>query len=175
MSLNGKEKVLYTFSGSSDGALPEGGLIDVHGTLYGTTEYGGGLTGRCKSVYGLGCGTVYAITPQGKEKILHSFQGGSDGARPLAGLIDVNGTLYGTTSWGGGKGCHSKPGGCGTVFSISTSGVEKVMHAFRGGSDGAHPGPGSLIHVNGTLYGTTQGRGNWPDGIGAGNVFTLKP
>jgi hypothetical protein len=34
----------------------------------------------------------------GSEKVLHSFGYGSDGATPLAGLIDVNGTLYGTTS-----------------------------------------------------------------------------
>ena len=36
----------------------------------------------------------------GKEKLLHSFGYGTDGATPLAGLIDVSGTLYGTTSAG---------------------------------------------------------------------------
>ena len=47
----------------------------------------------------------------GNEKVLHSFGYGSDGATPLAGLIDVNGTLYGTTSAGGTY-------GDGTVFAL---------------------------------------------------------
>jgi hypothetical protein len=37
-------------------------------------------------------------------RVLYSFRGGSDGAFPNAGLTNVNGTFYGTTSDGGG-GC----------------------------------------------------------------------
>jgi uncharacterized repeat protein (TIGR03803 family) len=48
----------------------------------------------------------------GSEKVLHSFGYGSDGATPLAGLIDVKGTLYGTTSAGG-------KDGDGTVFALT--------------------------------------------------------
>jgi hypothetical protein len=45
--------------------------------------------------------------------VLHSFGGGSDGQDPYANLIDVNGTLYGTTAMGGAY-CHSNDtGGCG--------------------------------------------------------------
>jgi uncharacterized repeat protein (TIGR03803 family) len=66
-------------------------------------------------------------------------------------LIDVNGTLYGTT-WTGGY------YGGGTVYSISTSGAEKVLYSFRGGGDGASP-ESALIYVNGTLYGTTVNGG----------------
>jgi hypothetical protein len=61
--------------------------------------------------------------------VLHSFQGGSeDGAYPQGGLVDINGTLYGTTSHGGtyGYGAHvkaltgsSKKYGFGTVFAIT--------------------------------------------------------
>lgn len=68
-------------------------------------------------------------------------------------MVDVKGTLYGTTESGGGNGCGA---GCGTVYSISTSGTEKVLYSFRDGSDGADP-VASLIKVGDRLYGTTDG------------------
>jgi uncharacterized repeat protein (TIGR03803 family) len=85
--------VLYSFKRGNDGADPHAGLIKVKGTLYGTAEYGGGpCHARC-----LG-GTVFAITTSGAEAVLHSFIDSSgDGKDPRAGLIDVTGTLYGTT------------------------------------------------------------------------------
>ena len=86
------------------------------------------------------------------ESVLHRFAGGSDGASPLAGLTNVGGTLYGTT---GGEGDASDYG---TVFKITTSGTESVLHRFAGGSDGASPYAG-LTNVGGTLYGTTEGGG----------------
>ena len=77
--------------------------------------------------------------------LLHSFGSGLDGDTPEASLIEVNGRLYGTTSGGG----VSKYG-VGTVFSITTSGDEKVLHSFgRRRSDGGLP-RGALINVNGT-------------------------
>jgi uncharacterized repeat protein (TIGR03803 family) len=106
------EKVLHSFNGT-DGEDPAAGLLDVSGTLYGTTYLGGEHT--CD---GVTCGTVFRITTRGAEKVLHSFAGGSDGALPLAGLIKANGALYGATSLGGGgSGCSGN--GCGTVFSMS--------------------------------------------------------
>jgi uncharacterized repeat protein (TIGR03803 family) len=59
----GNETVLHTFTGSSDGAFPEGGLVmDSSGNLYGTAEQGGDLNclpnGQIK-----GCGVVFEITP----------------------------------------------------------------------------------------------------------------
>ena len=61
------------------------------------------------------------------------FPGHPDGANPAAPLIDVNGTLYGTTSSGG---THK----AGTVFSITPSGTLTVLHSFKGGSgDGYGP------------------------------------
>lgn len=59
-----------------------------------------------------GDGTVFSISRSGTEKVLHSFGSGSDGKPPTAGLIDVNGTLYGTTFVGG---THGK----GTVFALT--------------------------------------------------------
>ena len=55
----------------------------------------------CK--YDEGCGTVFTITPAGTEKVLYTFPGGPQGSYPSSGLVDVNGMLYGTTSyWGSG-------------------------------------------------------------------------
>src|SRR5580700_2548438 len=63
-------------------------------------------------------------------KSLYSFGKGSDGQQPKAALIDIKGVFYGTTYAGG---VNSD----GTVFSISTSGTEKVLYSFQGGNDGA--------------------------------------
>jgi uncharacterized repeat protein (TIGR03803 family) len=113
------------------------------------------------------CGVAFmaggAPAHAGKFKLLYSFKGGvSDGATPLADLIAVGGTLYGTTSAGGGA-------GQGTVFSLDLkTGTETVLHAFAGGSDGAAPAAG-LLKFGNTLYGTTTGGGS----AGQGTVFSL--
>lgn len=163
VSSSGAEKVLHSFGSGSDGAAPVAALVNLHGTLYGTTYNGGG---SCN------CGTVYSITPGGVEKMLYAFAGGSDGEYPAAGLIDVNGTLYGTTFEGGSaSGCHLQFG-CGTVYSISTSGVEKVLFAFHW-YDGAEPLSG-LIDVNGMLYGATWTGTASLSGInGCGLVYSI--
>ena len=163
-------RVLYNFNGKDlDGVDPYGALIDVNGTLYGTT-YNGGTYGHGTSEGGEG--TVFSITRTGAEKVLHSFGKGSDGSLPLAGLTDVSGTLYGTTSSGG-------TSGHGTVFSISTAGEEHIFYSFRGRPhhDGDAPAA-SLIDVNGTLYGTTQNGGKYGSlhhkgRSGDGTVFSI--
>lgn len=105
---SGTETVLYSFKGGSkDGGFPDAGLIDIKGMLYGTTSEGGA---HCSSSGH--CGTVFAITPSGKETVLHSFGGSGDGNYPQAGLTNVDDTLYGTTGAGGSN-------GAGTVFSLS--------------------------------------------------------
>jgi uncharacterized repeat protein (TIGR03803 family) len=153
-------ETLHNFTGSpDDGAEPAAPLLDVGGTLYGTTAYGGSNNE----------GTVYTIDATGKEKVLYSFKGGSDGALPFSSLIDVNGTLYGTTLRGGGNqlGCSPSYAGCGTAYSISTTGNEKVLYAF-GGPNGTSPQAG-LLELNGTLYGTASSGGSH----GLGVVYSL--
>jgi|HubBroStandDraft_1064217.scaffolds.fasta_scaffold33806_3 hypothetical protein len=105
--------VLYSFKGgTSDGKYPEAGLLNINGTLHGTTAWGGG-SGSCKTFSGLyGRGTVFAITRSGKETVLHSFTSKPDGAGLEEGLLNVNGTLYGTAAVGGAN-------KAGTVLSIS--------------------------------------------------------
>jgi uncharacterized repeat protein (TIGR03803 family) len=107
-------RVLYSFAGGSDGANPYGPLINVSGTLYGSTQ-GGGSSNH---------GTVYSVSTTGAETVLHNFAGGSDGAAPQGALINVNGTLFGTTSNGGSF-------SDGTVFNVSTATFdEKVLYSF---------------------------------------------
>ena len=162
VSTTGAEKVLHSFGRGSDGAGPEAGLIDVNGTLYGTTPVGGSFTR----------GTAYSISTTGAEKVLYSFKYGVDGFEPESGLINVNGTLYGTTSYGG-TGCGE--GGCGTVYRMSTTGSKTIIYHFKGGTAGAYLPEGTLLNVNGTLYGTTYLGGSTGCYYhnGCGTVFSI--
>ena len=116
------------------------------------------------------------MTTTGTEKVLHSFGNSPDGARPTAGLIDVSGTLYGTTTTGGTTGCGESPySGCGVVYRISTSGMEKVVYSFVPTNDGPNDPAVGLTDVNGILYGTAEAGGN-DDGCsdqGCGIVFSV--
>jgi uncharacterized repeat protein (TIGR03803 family) len=164
LSTSGSEHVLHSFKGyPSDGAAPFASLVAVNGTLYGTTNYGG--SGSCSiSGFDVGCGTVFKLSTSGKENVVYSFKGGTDGANPQAGLISMNGALYGTTLYGGAS-------NSGTVFQVSTSGSERVIHSFGAASDGRWP-EASLVALNGALYGTTAG-GGAGCGTGCGTVFKM--
>lgn len=94
---DGTEAVLYAFKGGKDGNVPQAGLIrDKKGNLYGTTFLGGGS--QCK---GSGCGAVFELDSNGKEKVLNSFnslRGRGPGASLLLG---ADNKLFGTTMAGG--------------------------------------------------------------------------
>jgi uncharacterized repeat protein (TIGR03803 family) len=158
----GVETVLYSFTGSPDGANPYAGLVmDNSGNLYGTAENGGAF----------GFGTVFKIDASGIETVLHSFAGSpTDGADPKARLIvDQNGNLYGTTFTGGSS-------NSGTVFKIDTTGTEIILYNFTGGSDGGNPFGGVTLDANGLLYGTTQNSTDStvkPYGCCKGTVYVL--
>lgn len=103
---SGNESVLYTFTDSSDGAFPNGGLLrDEAGNLYGTTP------GNCCG------GTLFKVSPDGNFYLLHTFEA-ETGYVPVSGVVsDRAGSLYGTT-WEGGLGkCLGH--GCGVVYKIS--------------------------------------------------------
>src|SRR5262249_13429685 len=107
---NGKETVLYTFTGgSSDGANPNGDLVlDSSGNLYGTTSHGGTAD----------VGTLFKLDPDGVETLLHDFTNGAGGGSPKSGVIlDAAGNLYGSASTGGDPSCVSN--GCGVIFKIA--------------------------------------------------------
>jgi uncharacterized repeat protein (TIGR03803 family) len=157
---SGKETILHNFFGGSDGEKPYAGLVrDAAGRLYGTTTNGGIQNSSCTS----GCGVVFEIDLNGREKILHRFTGTPDGASPVGGLIlDSAGNLYGTTEMGGSA-------GVGTAFKVTASGVETVLYSFGGTPDGAYPQAGVIRDSNGNLYGTTSSSGTG----GFGTVFKL--
>jgi uncharacterized repeat protein (TIGR03803 family) len=147
----GKETILYSFTGSTDGGNPYGGLVrDAKGNLYGTASSGGSSFN----------GNVFRVDRTGMETVLYSFAGGTDGSSPLAGLIrDSAGNLYGTTFFGGAA-------GFGTVFKVNPQGQETVLYSFTGAPDGYNPLLGSLVRDSaGNLYGTTQTGGSSDFGI----------
>lgn len=172
------ETVLHTFGQPGDGFSALSPLaMGSDGVLYGTTSSGGAyITG----------GTVYAVRPPAvaggpwTEAVLHSFSGGSDGSFPWAGVaVTGRGTLYGTTSQGGGSSnCES---GCGTIYSLippSTSGgtwTEKILYSFTDGADGAQPIGGVVIDSGGVLYSTAEFGGNPSCNAGCGTVISLTP
>src|SRR3984885_1744209 len=96
----GKQVWLHSFN-LKNGMEPLAGLLrDTEGDLYGTTTTGGDTT-----CYKLGCGTVFKLDRNGKEKLLHRFTGTPDGWFPTAPLIrDAAGKFYGTTQNGGTSG-----------------------------------------------------------------------
>jgi uncharacterized repeat protein (TIGR03803 family) len=143
---DGTETVLHSFSGYPyDGQTALAGLImGSDGNLYGTTEEGGDGNGCADS----GCGTVFEITTDGKETILHSFDAGDgDGYYPVGKLTqDAAGSLYGTTYFGGDD--------QGVVFKLTSVGLT-ILHSFNRAHDGCNPNAGVLLDTSGNLYGTT--------------------
>lgn len=156
---SGNESILYSFTSGTDGEYPGGPVIDdASGNLYGTTGYGGAS----------GNGTVFRISPSGKEKILHNFTG-KDGQYPFGALLrDSAGNFYGTTSMGGKY-------GDGTVYTMSAKGKVTVLHHFANGDDGENPYAGVVRDKAGNLYGTTYSGGAGCYGFGCGIVFKVTP
>lgn len=142
VSSSGHETVLYGFTGNPDGGVPIASLVrDATGNLYGTTYYGGTNN----------VGTVFKVDAGGKESVRYSFNGGTDGEYPQAGLLlDPAGNLYGTTYYGG-------SGGYGTVFEVDASGAETILHSFDGRNNGRYPSNGLTRDAGGNLYGTAGG------------------
>ena len=102
------ESVLYNFTGASDGANPRSLVGDSQGNLYGGTTSGGQYSN----------GTLFALSPTGQFKILHSFTGGPDGARPQVGMVieRPQPIIVGATGGGGNPSCSP---GCGVVFAYA--------------------------------------------------------
>jgi uncharacterized repeat protein (TIGR03803 family) len=151
---DGTETVLHSFQGDTGGANPQTALIaDASGNLYGATTEGGGSENA---------GTVFEVAPDGTETILYAFcsrTNCADGAVPYTTLaMDKSNNIYGTTA-GGGTSTASSAKGHGVVFKLAPGGVETVLHAFGGGSDGQQP-IAVLMNGSGNLYGVTEQGGS---------------
>ena len=147
---------LHDFAGgASDGAYPEGILVQGNdGALYGVTYKGG-----VKNL-----GTVFKITTSGVFTLLYSFNGYNiDGSLPLAGLtLGTDGNLYGATSAGGTK-------NAGMLFQITTAGVETPLYNFCDPTcNGFGPEAPLVQHTSGKFYGTTTG-----NSLGGGVFYSL--
>jgi uncharacterized repeat protein (TIGR03803 family) len=135
-------------------------VMVANGDFYGTTYIGG--------VYSWG--TIFRLTPEGVETVLHDFANDStDGGNPWASLImDNKGNLYGTTRSGG---TGSLNGG-GTVFEVTAEGSYSILHNFAGyPSDGSFATGSLTLDSQGNLYGATYYGGAY----GKGTVFKLAP
>ncbi len=108
-----------------------------------------------------------AKTPTSTFTSLFSFDG-TDGDSPRAALVQAtSGNFYGTTVEGGASGNCAD--GCGTVFKVTASGTQTVLHSFDG-TDGSSPN-GVIQATNGNFYGTTAFGG----ANGRGTVFEITP
>lgn len=155
-------QTLYSFTGQTDGATPEGGLImDSAGNLYGTTVYAGGGYN----------GTVFEMSPSDggwSFQTLYDLPSGSGvPSGPVDKLaMDAAGNLYGTTYYGGSA-------GVGTVFELVPSNGSwsyALLHDFTGLADGGFPASNLVFDAAGNLYGTASGGGS-----GYGVVFEITP
>jgi uncharacterized repeat protein (TIGR03803 family) len=148
----GSYTLLHSFTASTiipyDGQYPNAGLVQgTDGNFYGATELGGANDG----------GTVFRITPSGKETILYSLGGtASPGSWVDAPLIQAtDGNFYGVTVRGEGS-CFD---GCGTIFKITPAGKLTTLYSFHG-HDGSHPTGGLVQYTDGSFYGMTSQGGS---------------
>ena len=153
----GRLTVLHNFTGGADGGNPHAGLLDVSGTLYGTTQLGGASLS----------GSIFAFDPTtGTFTTLYSFAGATaDGSQPEAALIKLGGLLYGTTSGGGSS-------GNGTLFSFEPlTNTETVLYTFTGVNSSVPLA--DLAVLNGTLYGTASAYNGCSNCYGS--IFSYNP
>jgi uncharacterized repeat protein (TIGR03803 family) len=116
ITTGGTLTTLHSFDGK-DGQHPFGQLVQTsNGNLYGVTQNGGASFSSSSPSIANGYGSVFEMTPAGALTTVHSFDG-TDGYG-ASGLVQADGTLYGTTSSGGPAGANN---GDGTVFSLAES------------------------------------------------------
>jgi uncharacterized repeat protein (TIGR03803 family) len=145
---DGTETILHSFTGTADGAQPDGAVTLLrNGDLIGTTTSGGANDS----------GTLFQLKKNGKLKVLHAFTS-DDGSEARGNLYrDKSGNYYGTALFGG-------AGGSGTLFKYGSDGAFTVLHTFTGGADGEFPEHGVVADTAGNLYGVTAFGGANGDG-----------
>jgi uncharacterized repeat protein (TIGR03803 family) len=145
---------LHSFTGGSDGGVPNSLVQGANGLLYGTTQNGG--------LYG--DGTIFSLSTNGTLTTLVSFDG-TNGAMPVAGLVQgTNGLLYGTTQSGGSN-------SAGTVFSMTPDGTFNSIYSFASTNDSIDPFTALVQDGAGNFYGATANNAM----PGDGNIFKMAP
>jgi uncharacterized repeat protein (TIGR03803 family) len=142
------------------------------GNIYGSAVWGGNKS--CGFLYG--CGTLFKMTPAGALTTIYTFcsqPNCADGDDPSGLVLGTDENFYGTTFEGGAN--TSCPGGCGTVFKITSGGVLTTLYSFSG-ADGNAPVAALVQGSDGNFYGTTlDGGANDSCSSGCGTVFQITP
>lgn len=162
---NGNETTLFLAGNVNQGCCLDSPVaVDAQGNIYGMSPFGGvpncGLNND-----GLGCGTLFRLSPTGEFTLLHVFDG-KDGMQPEGGVVlDGKGNLYGVAAYGGELSCNypasgqpSEPG-CGTIYKLDSKGKFTLLHSFTGPNDGSYP-LGLIIDSAGNLYGIAESGGD---------------
>jgi uncharacterized repeat protein (TIGR03803 family) len=154
---------LHEFSDGEDGGAPETApVLDAAGNLFGTSADGGAHRG----------GDVYELTPRSGggwgETTIHSFGAIRDGYAAVGLALAPDGSLYGTTEFGGDLNCD-----CGAVFQLSPNAgawKQNILHVFLG-SDGGNPMAPIVFDSEGNVYGIANSGG----ASGYGVIFEITP
>lgn len=159
MTPAGTLTTLFSFN-NTNGANPIGGVIQGNdGVLYGTTGFGG---------TNLSFGTLFKLTTNGVLTTLFNFHF-VDGEQPTSKMTFApDGSLYGTTGFGGSIVNDPNSTGLGTLFRITTNGQFTSLFQFQG-TNGSSPGAALALGPDGNLYGSNSNGGPG----GGGTIFRL--
>ena len=155
-------KVLYNFTGGSDGGRPIGQpVIDDNGNIFGTATLGGSGNGD------YGYGTVWEYSSDGTFSVLHSFDG-TNAAGPSAGVKLEKGNLFGTTQYDGSY-------DYGTAFEITSSRTFILLYTFGSqNNDPDRPDGAVVLDTARNVYGTSYNGGSSQNCYsGCGTVWKL--
>ena len=153
LTLTGELSTVASLGDYSTGGVVEG----RDGALYGVTEMGGDF----------GVGSVYRLPLGGGEAMTFASFDGTNGDFPVGRpVVGEDGSLYGTTSFGGQL-------GAGAVYQVSPLGEVALVASFDG-ANGANPVDGLVFGADGKLYGTaTFGGSSAVSPFGSGTMYRL--
>jgi uncharacterized repeat protein (TIGR03803 family) len=175
ISSSGRLSSLHAFS-IGEGGPPRAGLLAAgDGNFYGTSAGAYDNSGGAPPVFHASSyGALFRLSPSGSVTVLHRFSGGSDGAQPLAALIQgSDGNLYGTTSeLLDSVSIHPAAISWGTVFRLTLSGTLTTLYTFDG-IHGGNPRGRLLEGSDGRFYGTTASVIAWGFPGHSGSVFSV--
>ncbi|WP_198152232.1 beta strand repeat-containing protein [Granulicella tundricola] len=152
----GKLTTLYSFTGATDGANPEGGLVQLSdGTFFGATPNAA-----------TGYGTLFQIGTAKPLTTLISFNK-FNGAGAIAAPVEgTDGNFYGVSGVGGAS-------GFGSIYQLTPSGTLTPIYNFTGLGDGASPFGPLIEGPDGNFYGATGANGTVKGADKNGTIFRI--